>query len=75
MAANPYRDKSVKGDPYRRVAADRFQVAGGALGPHYAQLDKNGRGVGLGPTRVPDGETFTNAPGGHGVDVPKGGTP
>ena len=75
MAANPYRDKSVKGDPYRRAAVDRFEVAGGALGPHYAQLDKNGRGVGLGPARVPDGETFTDSPGGHGVDVPKGGTP
>jgi hypothetical protein len=24
---------------------------------------------------VPDGETFTDSPGGHGVDVPKGGTP
>jgi virulence factor Mce-like protein len=75
MAANPFRDKSVKDDPYRRAAVDRFKVAGGALGPHFAQLDKNGRGVGLGPTRVPDGETFTDAPGGRGVDVQKGGTP
>ena len=74
MAANPYRDKSVKGDPYRRVAVDRFATAA-PLGPHYGELDKNGRGVGLGPSRVPDGETFTNTPGGHGLDVPKGGTP
>jgi virulence factor Mce-like protein len=75
MAANPYRDTSVKADPYRRAAVDRFEVSGGALGPHYAQLDENGRGVGLGPSRVPDGETFTDSPGGLGVDVPKGGTP
>ena len=30
MAANPYRDKSVKGDPYRRAAVDRFAIAGAA---------------------------------------------
>jgi virulence factor Mce-like protein len=74
MASNPYRDKSVEDDPYRRVAVDRFRTAE-PVGPHYAQLDRNGRGVGLGPARVPDGETFTDAPGGLGVDVPKGGTP
>jgi virulence factor Mce-like protein len=74
MAGNPYRDPSVAGDPYRRATVDRFPTAG-PLGPHYAQLDKNGRGVGVGPARVPDGETFTDAPGGLGVDVPKGGTP
>jgi virulence factor Mce-like protein len=74
MAGNPYRDKSVSGDPYRRATVDRFPNDG-PLGPTYRQLDKNGRGVGLGPTRVPDGETFTDAPGGHGVDVPKGGRP
>jgi virulence factor Mce-like protein len=74
MAANQFRDKSVTGDPYRRAAVDRLRTAG-PLGPHYAQLDKNGHGVGLGPARVPDGETFTAVPGGHGVDVPKGGTP
>jgi virulence factor Mce-like protein len=74
MAGNPYRDKSVSGDPYRRAVVDRFPTAA-PLGPHYAQLDRNGRGVGLGPARVPDGETFTDAPGGIGVDVPKGGTP
>jgi virulence factor Mce-like protein len=74
MAGNPYRDKSVSGDPYRRATVDRFPAAG-PLGPTYRQLDRNGRGVGLGPSRVPDGETFTDAPGGPGVDVPKGGTP
>jgi phospholipid/cholesterol/gamma-HCH transport system substrate-binding protein len=74
MAGNPYRAKSVPGDPYRRATVDRFPNDG-PLGPTYRRLDKNGRGVGLGPKRVPDGETFTDAPGGIGPDVPKGGQP
>jgi len=74
MAGNPYRDASVPGDPYRRATVDR-PPSNGPLGPTFKQLDRNGRGVGLGPTRVPDGETFTDVPGGHGVDVPKGGRP
>ena len=74
MAGNPFRAKGVPGDPYRRATVDRFPNDG-PLGPTYKQLDRNGEGVGLGPARVPDGETFTAVPGGHGVDVPKGGTP
>jgi phospholipid/cholesterol/gamma-HCH transport system substrate-binding protein len=74
MAGNPYRDASVPGDPYRRVTVDRPPQKG-PLGPTFRELDRNGNGVGLGPARVPDGETFTDAPGGHGVDVPKGGRP
>jgi virulence factor Mce-like protein len=74
MAGNPYRDASVPGDPYRRATVDR-PPSNGPLGPTFRRLDRNGNGVGLGPTRVPDGETFTDAPGGHGVDVPKGGKP
>ncbi len=41
-----------------------------ALGPTYAKLNKEGRGVGLGPAAVPAGETFTARPGGMGADVP-----
>ncbi len=74
MAGNPFRAKGVPGDPYRRATVDRFPNDG-PLGPTYKQLDRNGEGVGLGPAQVPDGETFTAVPGGHGVDVPKGGTP
>jgi virulence factor Mce-like protein len=68
QAYNPLRDKSVKGDPYQGVVSERFPVSG-RLGPTYAQLDKNGRGVGLNPDHVPAGETFTDRPGGHGVDI------
>jgi virulence factor Mce-like protein len=74
MAGNPYRDPSVAGDPYRRATVDR-PPSNGPLGPTFRELDRNGNGVGVGPSRVPDGETFTDAPGGHGVDVPKGGKP
>jgi virulence factor Mce-like protein len=74
MAANQFRDKSVPDDPYRRAAVDRFATAA-PLGPTYKRLDREGKGVGTGATRLPDGETFTDVPGGHGVDVPKGGTP
>jgi virulence factor Mce-like protein len=74
MAGNQFRDKSVPGDPYRRAVVDRFATAR-PLGPTYKRLDRNGKGVGTGRDRVPDGQTFTNTPGGTGVDVPKGGTP
>ena len=67
---NPYRAPGVKGDPYKQVVTDHAPLGGHLLGPTYAKLDKNGRGVGLGPARVPAGETFTARPGGIGVDVP-----
>jgi len=47
---------------------ERFPVAG-RLGPTYAQYDREGKGVGLNPQHVPAGETFTDRPGGHGVDI------
>ena len=74
MAGNQFRDKSVPGDPYRRAVVERFPTAG-PLGPTYKRLDREGKGVGTGATQVPDGQTFTDIPGGHGVDVPKGGAP
>ena len=66
---NPFRDGGVKGDPYQRVVVDHPPRAH-PLGPTYAQLDRNAHGVGLGPLRVPPGETFTARPGGRGADVP-----
>jgi phospholipid/cholesterol/gamma-HCH transport system substrate-binding protein len=68
QAYNPLRDKSVKGDPYQGAVAERFPVAG-RLGPTYAQYDRQGKGVGLNPDHVPAGQTFTDRPGGHGVDI------
>ncbi len=68
QAYNPLRDKSVKGDPYQGAVTERFPIQG-RLGPTYAQVDKNGKGIGLNPDHVPAGETFTDRPGGHGVDI------
>jgi virulence factor Mce-like protein len=68
QAYNPLRDKTVKGDPYQGVVAERFPVRG-RLGPTYAQFGKDGRGIGLNPDHVPAGETFTDRPGGHGADI------
>jgi virulence factor Mce-like protein len=68
QAYNPLRDKSVKGDPYQAAVTERFPVKGD-LGPTYAKFDKDGKGHGLNPSHVPAGETFTDRPGGHGVDI------
>jgi virulence factor Mce-like protein len=69
-SANPFRDKSVKGDPYARVSVDH-PITGGLLsGPTYAKIDREGHGVGLNPDHVPAGETFTARPGGRGADTP-----
>ncbi|HEY0361469.1 MAG TPA: hypothetical protein VGC83_04255, partial [Solirubrobacteraceae bacterium] len=68
QAYNPLRDKSVKGDPYQGAVTERFPVSG-RLGPTYAQFDKQGKGHGLNPDHVPAGETFTDRPGGHGLDI------
>jgi hypothetical protein len=38
------------------------------LGPTFAHYDKQARGFGRNPNHVPDGETFTNVPGGLGVE-------
>jgi virulence factor Mce-like protein len=45
------------------------------FGPTFDKVDRNGRGVGLGPTRVPAGETFTAHPGGTAQRLPSGGLP
>jgi virulence factor Mce-like protein len=68
QAYNPLRDKSVKGDPYQGVVAERFPVRG-RLGPTYAQFGRDGKGIGLNPDHVPAAETFTQRPGGHGADI------
>jgi virulence factor Mce-like protein len=42
-----------------------------ASGPHFKRYDINGKGEGgLGPDRVPPGETFDAQPGGTGAQVP-----
>jgi virulence factor Mce-like protein len=69
-AANPYRDRSVKGDPYRNVSVDHPNLYGLRVGSTYANVDKQGRGSGRGPDHVPAGQTFTWRPGGLGADPP-----
>jgi hypothetical protein len=74
QAYNPLRDKSVKGDPYQAAVSERFPVAGGRVGPTFAQYDREGKGVGLNPDHVPAGETFTDRPGGRGVYIARPGS-
>jgi hypothetical protein len=68
---NPYRDRS-NGDPYRDVFVETpDDTSVPRVGPSYSKFNKEGRGIALNPDRVPAGETFTNRPGGRGVDVPR----
>jgi virulence factor Mce-like protein len=75
--ANPYRDSSIPGDPYKNDVVETGQFAkafderADLSGPKplYAQLNREGKGVGLGPTKVPAGETYTVRPSGRGVDL------
>ena len=68
---NPYRDRSG-GDPYRDVFVDTPDDSTvPRVGPTYSKFNREGRGLGLNPDRVPAGQTFTNRPGGRGVDVPR----
>ncbi|HEX6389284.1 MAG TPA: MlaD family protein, partial [Solirubrobacteraceae bacterium] len=62
-AANPYRDRSIKGDPYKNVSVDHPNLYGLRVGSTYKKLDKQGRGIGRGPDQVPAGQTFTWRPG------------
>ncbi len=68
-SANPFRDRS-NGDPYRRVAVDHPGKPGPKVGPSFSKFDIKGRGIAIGPKRVPDGQTFTVRPGGTGADTP-----
>jgi virulence factor Mce-like protein len=69
-SANPYRDRTVKGDPYKYANVDHPDLHGLRVGSTYAQVDRNGRGIGRGPDHVPAGQTFTWRPGGLAADPP-----
>ncbi len=72
QSSNPFRDRTIPGDPYRDVfveTPDDTQLP--RLGPNWATVDRDGRGLTLNPDRVPEGQTFTNRPEGRGVDVPR----
>jgi virulence factor Mce-like protein len=71
---NRFRPKGY--DAYARAAVDQ-PVPDDSInfGPTFGKFDVNGRGVGLGPLRVPAGETFTRLPGGSAAQLPTGGLP
>ena len=52
---------------YKRAVFDQlnFLFEDGVKGPTFDSFDKNGKGIGLGPSRVPKGQTFTDMPGGR----------
>ena len=54
---------------YRRTVVDHlngvFPGTVPAKGATYEKFDRNGRGHGQGPSRVPEGQTFTDIPGGR----------
>jgi hypothetical protein len=63
-------------DAYARASVDQPVFSDTPdFGPTFDKYDKNGHGVGLGPARVPAGETFTQTPGGNAVQLPSGGLP
>jgi virulence factor Mce-like protein len=65
---NPYRDRTLPGDPYENVVVDHpINPNGIRLGPTFKKLDKQGKGSGLNPDHVPAGQTFTSRPGGLGA--------
>jgi virulence factor Mce-like protein len=65
--ANPYRDRTIKGDPYDKVVADPPVSGGLRVGSTYAKVDRDGKGIGRNVDRVPAGQTFTATPGGRGA--------
>ncbi len=67
QSSNPFRDRSVPGDPYRDVVVD--PPPGPRVGPTSAQLSRQGKGIGRNLDRVPGGQTFTATPGGRGATV------
>lgn len=69
---NPFRDRSVAGDPYRDTFVDTPDVDDSPrVGPSYSKYDKQGRGIALNPDRVPAGQTFSYRPEGRALDVPR----
>ena len=71
-ASNPFRDRTIPGDPYKRVVVDAPNLPN--LGATYAKIGKDGKGIGRNPSRVQPGQTFTALPGGIGADKPEPNT-
>jgi virulence factor Mce-like protein len=67
-SSNPFRDRSVKGDPYAHASVEHPHQDV-PIGPSYSCFNLQGRGIALGPNRPPAGETYTWRPGGIGADT------
>jgi virulence factor Mce-like protein len=68
-AGNPWRQRGVPGDPYAHAGVEHPHQDV-PIGPSFAKYDKQGRGIALGPSAPPPGETYTWRPGGTGADTP-----
>jgi|tagenome__1003787_1003787.scaffolds.fasta_scaffold20973295_2 ABC-type transporter Mla subunit MlaD len=67
-AANKFTD--LKHVNYQHVVADPNHQEGPPSGPTYKRMNADGKGEGgLGPARVPNGETFSYKPDGNGAQV------
>ena len=56
---------------YGRAVVDPVRRTDVVLGPTFKRYDRNGKGEGLNRARVPEGQTFTQQPGGRGVVLRK----
>ncbi|MFL5846282.1 MAG: MlaD family protein [Solirubrobacteraceae bacterium] len=73
---NRFRPQDGSYDAYARASVDQpAQDESIDFGPTFDTYDINGRGVGTGPAKVTDTQTFTRAPGGRGMQLPSGGLP
>ena len=70
-SANPFRDRNIggKGDVYKNAAVDGPPSDSPSVGPTFDTFDRAGIGSGRSASRVPAGQTFTDRPGGTGVDA------
>jgi hypothetical protein len=73
---NRFRPADGSYDAYARATVDQPAPDDSIdFGPTFDTIDINGRGQGVGPLRVPAGQTFTREPGGTGMRLPQGGLP
>jgi hypothetical protein len=63
-------------EAYRRDVIDQpLYDPNVQFGSTWAKFDRNGHGSGRSLSRVPEGETFTQTPGGIAAQLPEGGRP
>ena len=69
----PYGATRVNDDYYKRIAYDQllglFPGEAPVKGGTFDTFDRNGRGLGQRPPRLPEGQTFTTIPGGRAAQT------